>query len=110
MKEIFQKYKLVIFRSLGAFMLLVGVGAYFWSVPKEGVSENEIAAANVARMEASVMGGGSSAQSQKPDSAKFLEELKSTQEKQMEYLTIASIVLGVLFLLYSFTIKRDSEI
>jgi len=109
MGEFFYKRKSVIFRFLGVIMLCVGVVVHFWSVPKEGISENDIAAANIARMEASVMGGSGTKQSQKPDTSKFLEELQSAQEKQQEQLTVVSIIFGVLFLLYSFISKPDSE-
>lgn len=108
MKEIFYKYKVVIFRSLGAFMLFVGVVTYFWTAPQEVLSENEIAAANVARMEASVRGGTSTTK-QEPSASKFVEELKNAQEAQIQYLTILSIVFGALFLGYSFLPKSDSE-
>ena len=109
MKEIFQKYKLLIFRSLGALMLIVGVVAFFWSAPKEGISENEIAAANVARMEASVRGGTSTTK-QEPSASKIVEELKNAQEAQIQYFTILTIAFGAIFLGYSFLSKNDSEI
>ena len=90
-------------------MLLVGFVIYFWATPKEGLSQNEIAAANVARMEARAAGGsGSSKKSSQSSSAKILEELKNTQKKQMQYLTIIAMILGVGFLGYSFMPKRDS--
>lgn len=98
-------------RSLGTLMLLVGFVIYFWTAPKEGVSETETAAANVARMEASVAGPKNSAVKPKTQSsAKIMEELKSTQEKQMRYLIILTMILGIGFLGYSFMKpKRDSE-
>ncbi len=110
MKDFFLKHKIAIFRSLGSLMLLVGFVAYFWITPKEGLSQNEIAAANVARMEARVAGGsGSSKKSQESSSSKILEELKNTQKKQMQYLTVIAMIFGVGFLGYSFLPKRDSE-
>lgn len=110
MKEIFYKHKVVIFRLVGALMLLAGVVAYFWTAPKEVLSENEIAAANVARMEASVYGGTSTTkQIQEPSASKFVEELKNAQEAQIQYFTIISIIFGALFLGYSFLPKSDSE-
>ncbi|MDD2652119.1 MAG: hypothetical protein PHX44_03625 [Sulfurimonas sp.] len=110
MKEIFYKHKVVIFRLLGAFMLFVGMVAYFWSAPKEVMSENEIAAANIARMEASVRGGGATAKhKEESSSSKFVEELKNTQEAQMQYLTMITMIFGALFLGYSFLPKNDSE-
>ena len=110
MKEFFLKNKVVIFRFLGSFMLLVGFVIYFWVTPKEGLSRNEIAAANVARMEASVAGGnGSSKKSPKSSSTKILEELKSSQVKQIKYLTILSMILGIGFLGYSFIKPEEDE-
>jgi hypothetical protein len=107
--EFFNKHQTVIFRSVGAFMLLVGFVVHFWITPKEVLSENEIAAANVARMEAKVAGGSSSTKkSAKKDSSKYLQKLKSSQEKQMQYLTIVAMIFGIGFLGYSFKPKSDS--
>lgn len=101
--ELILKHKVVIARFLGIFMLVVGLGSYFWLTPKEGLSQNERAAANVARMEAH-MGGQSSvkAKSSKPDTSSFINELKKTREKHLQYLTIVVMLFGLLFLLYSF--------
>jgi len=105
--EFFIRYKIIIFRVVGIFMLLIGFVVHFWVTPKDGLSELQIAAANVARMEASIKGqGGKSKKTHKPDTSKFLEEFKNTKEKQKEYLTILAMVFGVGFLGYSF-IKRD---
>jgi hypothetical protein len=104
--EFFIRHKIVILRSLGALMLVVGFVVQFWITPKEGFTKNEIAAANVARMEAKVAGGsGSSGRVPKTDTSKFLKELKNTQAKQKQYLTIISMILGVGFLGYSFVRK-----
>jgi len=107
--EIFLKYKIVILRSLGTFMLLIGFAIHFWSTPKEGISANERAAANIARMEARVAGSSSqqSKTSVKNDS-KFLDELKNTQAKQMKYLTIIAMIIGIGFLGYSFMPKKKN--
>lgn len=105
MKEIFLKNQTLIFRSLGGFMLLVGFVIHFWTTPKEVLTQNEIAAANVARMEARVAGGSASSQ-KKSSSSKIMSELKNTQAAQVRYLTILAMVFGVGFLGYSF-IKRD---
>ena len=104
------KHKTVILRSLGSLMLVVGFGVHFWVTPKEGLSANQKAAANVARMEAKVRGGSSSSsKSQKKDDSKFLEELKNTQDKQMRYLTILAMIVGVGFLGYSFMPKKEKD-
>ena len=102
------QYKIVIMRSLGAIMLVVSFAVHFWTVPQEGLSANQRAAANVARMEAKVAGKGtSSKQSSKKDDSKFLQELKKTQKKQMEYLTILAMIFGIGFLGYSFLPKKE---
>jgi len=114
MKEVFIRYKIVIFRVVGIMMLLIGFVLFFWMSPKEGFSENEIALANLERMEASLKGGSgtTSKQSQKPDASKFVQELQNAQQQQVEYLLIATMIFGALFLLYSFISKpkNDSEI
>lgn len=105
--EFLSKHKIVIARSLGAFMLIAGFISYFWLTPKEGVSQNELAAANVARMEAKVAGGSSGkAQPSKPDTSPFMSEFKKTREKHMQLLTILTMLLGAGFLVYSFIRRR----
>jgi hypothetical protein len=98
--EFFNKHKILVFRSAGVFMLLIGFVVHFWVTPKEGFSKNEIAAANVARMEARTSGSSSSSKS-KPDASKYVEELKNTQAKQIQYLTIIAMISGVGFLGYN---------
>ncbi|NCO00805.1 MAG: hypothetical protein GW906_03135 [Epsilonproteobacteria bacterium] len=104
--EFFLKYKTVIFRTVGSLMLLIGFVTYFWATPKEGYSESDVAAANVARMEASISGGSSTKSEAKQSSSKFLDELKNTREKQIRYLTIMAMLFGIAFLIYSF-VKKD---
>ena len=109
--DFFLKYKTVILRTAGALMLVVGFAVHFWVTPKEGFTKSELAAANVARMEAKVRGGSSkSAKSAKKNDSKYLDELKNTQEKQMRYLTIIAMVLGVGFLGYSFVKKEEPAV
>lgn len=108
--DFFLKHKKVITRSLGAVMLIVGFSIHFWVTPKEGLSENDKAAARVARIEAKVKGSGSSSNKPaKQDTSKFLEKLKNTQEKQKQYLTIIAMILGVVFLGYSFMPKKEED-
>jgi len=106
--EFFLKHKTIIVRTLGVFMLLIGFVAYFWSAPKEGVSANEIASANVARMEAKTSGASSSKAPAKANESKFLEKFKETRENQLKYLMIIMMIVGVGFLGYSF-LKKDEE-
>ena len=104
--DFFLKYKIVILRSLGALMLVIGFVIHFWVTPKKSLSENDRAVANIARMEAKVKGTSNAAKKAKPDHSKYMDTLKNKQEKQMEYLTIFSMLVGALFLGYSF-VKRD---
>jgi len=108
--KFFLKHKIVVMRSLGALMLVFGFAIHFWSTPKEGISANDRAAANIARMEAKVK-GESSAQSKasKKSDSKFLDELKGTQAKQLQYLTIIAMILGMGFLGYSFMPKKEQS-
>ncbi len=95
-------------RSLGGVMLVIGFAIHFWATPKEGISANDRAAANVARMEAKVKGQSSTqSKSSKKSDAKYLDELKDTQAKQLQYLTIIAMILGVGFLGYSFMPKKE---
>lgn len=107
--DLFLKHKTVIMRSLGAMMLLIGFAIHFWSTPKEGLSENDKAAARIARMEASAKGKSSAQKAAKKDSSKFLDALKDTQAKQMQYMTILAMVFGVGFLGYSFMPKKEED-
>lgn len=108
--ELFLKYQTIILRSLGAFMLVVGFAVHFWETPKKGLSENDKAAARVARMEAKVKGSSSSSkQSQEKDTSKFIEKMKSQQAQQMQYATILAMLFGLGFLAYSFMPKKEQE-
>ena len=106
--EFFLKNKIIILRTAGALMLVVGFAVHFWVTPKEVITKEQLAAANVARMEAKVKGGSSAAKSAKKDDSKFLKELKDKQEQQIRYLTIIAMVLGIGSLGYSF-IKKEPE-
>ncbi len=105
--DFFFKHKIVILRTIGVLMLLIGFGVHFWATPKTRVSENEIAAANVARMEASVAGSSKSVKSARPDMSTFRKSLMSVQEQRTRYITILAMVIGVLFLGYSFLKKEE---
>lgn len=110
MKEFFLKHKIAILRTAGSAMLIIGIAAYFWITPKEVASENEIAAANVARMEASIAGRPyAPATNPQSQASKFIEELKNAQKKQIEYMIILAIAFGTGFLAYSFISKKNEE-
>ncbi len=97
----------MIVRGVGALLLLVGFGAYFWISPKVGVDENAKAAANVARMEAKVSGVPTPTQKAKPASTQIAEKFQETREAQMRYMLILMMVAGGGFLLYSFLKKEE---
>lgn len=103
--ELFQKNKIIILRFLGGLMLLIGIASYFWTTPQKGLTSNERAAANIARMEA--RSNGSEIQQKKSSGSKFLDELKNKQAKQIEYLTLFALLFGVGFLAYSFIPKKE---
>ena len=109
--EFILKNKIIILRTLGSLMLIIGFAVHFWVTPKEVISPNDKAAANIARMEAKTNAKSSkNSKSTKKDESKFLETLKNTQAKQMEYLTIIAMILGIGFLGYSFMNKKEEEI
>ncbi len=105
--EFFKKNQVIIFRSFGGLMFVIAFVMFFWTTPKEGLSENEKAARNVARMEARMSGSSSSAtKSTKPSHAPIMQSYKDTQAKQVRYLLIISMILGAGFLGYSF-VRRN---
>lgn len=106
MLNILKIYKQVIIRVLGAMMLLVAFIVHFWATPKEGAAVNDVASANVARMEASIA-GNSPAKQKKPDASPFMEEYQKTKQKQIEYLTILVMIVGAAFFLYSFIKEKE---
>ncbi len=107
MKEIFIKHQTIIFRSLGALMFVVAFAMFFWTTPKEGLSENEKAQRSIARIEARIASGSSSASKVKSSHSPIMQSYKDTQAKQMQYLLILFMVFGAGFLGYSFVKKKD---
>jgi hypothetical protein len=108
--DFFLKHQKIIFRTLGGAMLLIGFVVHFWLTPKDGISKNDFAAANVARMEASVSRSSSTeAQEKKSSATHIMSALEEQQQKQMEYLTILVMIIGISSLGYSF-IKKDETV
>ena len=108
--EFYLKNKIVILRTVGSLMLVIGFAAHFWVTPKKVFSQNDRAAANIARMEAKVKPKGSDSKASSPakkDHSKYLDKLKNAQEKQMQYLTIIAMIFGFGFLGYSFIKKKE---
>ncbi|MEO1938905.1 MAG: hypothetical protein ABGW85_09775 [Sulfurimonas sp.] len=104
--EYFIKYKKEIFRIVGGAFLLIGFVIHFWVTPQKAVSKSELAAANVARMEASVQGSSQKKVKKKADPSHIAKALKATRAKQMEYLTIFAMLAGGVLILFSF-FKKD---
>jgi len=88
-------------------MLLIGLIIHFLITPQSKISKNDLAAARVARMEASV--NKTSSLSKAPDTSNYTKGLKSTQKKQMKYLTVLAIVIGVMSVAYSFKPRKSSN-
>jgi len=108
--EFFLKHQKIIFRVLGGVMLVVGFVVHFWLTPQDGISKNDFAAANVARMEASVTRSSSTtSQERKTSAVHIMSALEEQQQKQMEYLTILVMIVGIGSLGYSF-IKKDETV
>ncbi len=105
--DFLKKYQIILLRSVGGFIVLLAFVIHFWSTPKKGVSENERAAANVARMEAQVTGVSSSSKSAQPKKSPFLKAFESKREKQMQYLSILVMLLGLGFFVYSFVKPKE---
>ena len=107
--EFFLKNKIIILRVLGSLMLIIGFAVHFWVTPKEVLTQNDKASANIARMEANIKTNTKSSKKSNPskkDDSKFLQTIKDTQVKQMQYLTIIAMIFGVGFLGYSFINKK----
>lgn len=105
--EFFNKYQTIIFRSLGGVMFLIAFVALFWTTPKEGLSENEKAAINIARMEARMAGNSPSiSKAQTSSKSPIMKSYKDMQAKQLRYALIVLMIIGAGFLGYSF-IKKE---
>ena len=100
------KHKITILRSLGAVMLLIGLGVHFWLKPVAGLSENEIAAANIARMEASTIGDSKRGKKSQSNLTHITKSFTKAQQQQAKYITIFAMIMGVFFLIFSFIFKE----
>lgn len=86
--------------------LLVGFVVHFWFRPNTAISQNELAALNVARMESKVS-GTTLVQEQKSSSFHVMKSLQERQEQHMQYLTIIVMAIGVISLIVSFFNKEE---
>ena len=106
MIEFINKHKIIFLRSVGILLFLTGVVSLFWSKPEKAMTENEIAEANIARVEAALPKSASSAV-KKSQQSPFMKAYKEKQQEHIRYLVIALMVGGVLFFGYSFIKKRE---
>ena len=93
-------------KIMGINFLVMALVLLFWSQPKEGMSEDEKAAANVARMEASSSGGSQKKATQPPS---FMKDYKQAQKTQLRVFLIFMVISGAGFLAYGFFKKEDSQ-
>lgn len=108
--EFFLKHQTVIFRSVGAFLLVLGLVLYFWAAPQKALTPNEIAAANLARMESAVSGASSQqSKANAPKASTISQAMIETRKKQLRMLMIMVMVFGAGFLGYSFLKKENKE-
>ena len=105
--DYFKKYQKNILRVSGVIFFLIAFVVHFWATPQKAVSKDSIAAANVARMEASVRGVSTKEVKKKADPSHIAKALKATRAKQMEYLTIFVMLLGGIFVIFSFLKKEE---
>ena len=105
--EFFKQHQTMILRIAGGSILFIALVVHFWLNPKQGVSENEKAAANVARMEAKVQGVGVAKQQKKPDISPFAQALKAKQKQHIQYMFILAMIVGGGVFLYSFIAKKE---
>ncbi|MBE0498194.1 MAG: hypothetical protein IBX43_03000 [Campylobacterales bacterium] len=99
----FKHNKRLAYKITGANFLLMALVLLFWSQPKEGLSENEKASANVARMEAKVSSAGGSKPLPPPN---FMQEHQETQKKQLRIFLVIMVIAGAGFLGYGFLKKE----
>ena len=99
-----KKNKKLASKITGINFLIMALVVLFWSQPKEGMSANERAAANLARMEAHVQGSSKQTTS---SANHFRQSHEKHQEKQVRIFLILMVLFGVVFLGYGFIKKED---
>ncbi|MBU0631934.1 hypothetical protein KKA17_04755 [bacterium] len=106
MLELIIKHKVILSRSVGIFLIIIGIVALFWSKPEKVLTENEIAEANIARMEASLPKNTVSSKKE-TKSSPFMKAYKDKQKEHIRYLVIVLIISGIAFFGYSFIKKKE---
>jgi uncharacterized protein YjeT (DUF2065 family) len=108
--NLFLKHKVVIFRTIGILMFIINLMIYFWTTPKQELSENDRARARIERMEANLKGVAfSSGKSKEKDTSKMISHIKDSKAKQMRYFSIIAMIIGVGFLGYSFLPRKEDN-
>lgn len=109
--DFFLKYRTIILSSIGALLLVFGMLTYFlYTPPKEEMGENDKAAERIARMEAQAKGSSSAkapSHSVQRGTSTFTLGMREMQNQQMKYLLILLALLGIGFLIYRFTKKKE---
>jgi len=101
MLEWVKKNQKLAFKVTGVNFLLMALVLLFWSQPKAALSENEKAAANVARMEAKAKGNTASS-----PTGNIMQEHHESQKKQLRIVLIIMTISGAAFLGYGFLKKE----
>jgi len=92
--------------AAGVLMLLLASAMLFWDNRGDTVTEESLAAANVARMEARMQAQSSGAKAS-PETSIFSGNYREKQQQQLRYAVIALMITGVGFLLYGFLKKEE---
>lgn len=103
MLEWIKHNKRLAYKITGVNFLLMALVLLFWSQPKAGLSENERAAANVARMEAKAKSQSGTESLKLPN---YMQEHQETQKKQLRIFLIIMVIAGAGFLGYGFLKKE----
>ena len=96
-----KKNQKLAFKVTGVNFLLMALVLLFWSQPKAVLSENEKAAANVARMEAKAKGVSAPS-----TTGNIMQEHHKSQKKQLRVFLIIMTISGAAFLGYGFLKKE----
>jgi Na+/H+ antiporter NhaC len=96
-----KKNQKLAFKVTGVNFLLMALVLLFWSQPKMVLSENEKAAANVARMEAKAKGNSAPS-----STGNIMQEHHQSQKKQLRIFLIIMTISGAVLLGYGFLKKE----
>jgi hypothetical protein len=89
--------------GIGSLFLIIALAMLFWSNGNSVSREEQIAQANIERMEARMRGESPSSSGQ---SNKALEQFYESRQQQMQYLLIAMIISGIALMAYGIFNKK----